>query len=293
MAKWVYSFGEGRAEGRADMRALLGGKGANLAEMCNLGLPVPPGFTITTEICTYYYAQGRTYPPDLSDQVASALGELSERTGRFFGDEEAPLLLSVRSGARASMPGMMDTVLNLGLNDETVQALSRRPTSASPTTPTAASSRCIPTWCSASTSTSSRNGSTTSRTSAASTPIPTSAATIGLELTDDYKVIVTRELGIAFPQDPQRAALGRHRRRLRLVDEPARHHLPQASTTSLKTGARRSTSRQWSSATWARPRRPASPSRAIPRPATRHSTASTWSMPRARTSSPASARRRT
>src|SRR5271169_5642413 len=85
--KWVYSFGEGKAEGRADMRALLGGKGANLAEMCNLGLPVPPGFTITSEICPYFYAHDRSYPPDLSDQVVSALAELSERTGRFLGDE--------------------------------------------------------------------------------------------------------------------------------------------------------------------------------------------------------------
>src|SRR5262245_58640634 len=97
MAKWVYSFGEGRAEGRADMRALLGGKGAGLAEMCNLGLPVPPGFTITTEVCTHYYGHDSSYPADLNDQVVSALAELSERTGRFFGDEEAPLLVSVRS----------------------------------------------------------------------------------------------------------------------------------------------------------------------------------------------------
>src|SRR5258707_11068318 len=106
MAKCVYSFGEGRADGRADMRALLGGKGAGLAEMCNLGLPVPPGFTITTEICTYYYAHGRTHPPDLNEQVVSALAELSERTGKYLGDDEAPLLVSVRSGGRASMPGM-------------------------------------------------------------------------------------------------------------------------------------------------------------------------------------------
>src|SRR5262245_53887272 len=103
MPKWVYSFGEGRAEGRADMRALLGGKGAGLAEMCNLGLPVPPGFTLTTEVCTHYYGHDNAYPSDLSDQVVSALAELSERTGRFFGDEETPLLVSVRSGARASM----------------------------------------------------------------------------------------------------------------------------------------------------------------------------------------------
>ena len=123
MVKWVYAFGDGRAEGRADMRNLLGGKGANLAEMSNLGLPVPPGFTISTEVCTHYYANGRSYPATLAGEVDAALGEVSRLTGRAFGDDANPLLVSVRSGARASMPGMMDTVLNLGLNDRTVEAL--------------------------------------------------------------------------------------------------------------------------------------------------------------------------
>src|SRR5579872_1248454 len=112
--KWVYSFGSGRAEGRADMRNLLGGKGANLAEMANLGLPVPPGFTITTEVCTHFYDNGKVYPKDLADQVKAALSKLEGMIGARFGDGENPLLVSVRSGARASMPGMMDTVLNLG-----------------------------------------------------------------------------------------------------------------------------------------------------------------------------------
>jgi pyruvate,orthophosphate dikinase len=125
MAKWVYSFGNGKAEGRAEMRNLLGGKGANLAEMSNLGLPVPPGFTVTTEVCTYYYANGRTYPADLKAQVAASLGQVEKIVGRRFGDPAKPLLVSVRSGARASMPGMMDTVLNLGLNDATVEGLAR------------------------------------------------------------------------------------------------------------------------------------------------------------------------
>ncbi|WP_075217051.1 pyruvate, phosphate dikinase [Mongoliimonas terrestris] len=123
--KWVYTFGDGRAEGSAAMRDLLGGKGANLAEMANLGLPVPPGFTITTEVCTWFYANGQTYPGSLSADVDAALAYLGEKTGRRFGDAERPLLVSVRSGARASMPGMMDTVLNLGLNDVTVAALAR------------------------------------------------------------------------------------------------------------------------------------------------------------------------
>jgi pyruvate,orthophosphate dikinase len=124
--KWVYNFGNGSAEGRADMRDLLGGKGAGLAEMANLGLPVPPGFTITTAVCTHYYANAKQYPDKLKEQVSAALARLGRVVGKSFGDPDNPLLVSVRSGARASMPGMMDTVLNLGLNDETVEALSRR-----------------------------------------------------------------------------------------------------------------------------------------------------------------------
>src|SRR3954466_9331403 len=123
MTQWVYRFGRGAAEGQGDMRNLLGGKGAGLAEMANLGLPVPPGFTITTEVCTHYYANGNAYPAELTGQVERALAEVGRITGRTFGDTSNPLLVSVRSGARASMPGMMDTVLNLGLNDETVAAL--------------------------------------------------------------------------------------------------------------------------------------------------------------------------
>jgi pyruvate,orthophosphate dikinase len=123
MPKWVYSFGDGRAEGRADMKPLLGGKGANLAEMSNLGLPVPPGFTISTEVCTAYSRNRQRYPEGLHEQVAAALAEVERRVGRRFGDRDDPLLVSVRSGARASMPGMMDTVLNLGLNDRTVAGL--------------------------------------------------------------------------------------------------------------------------------------------------------------------------
>src|SRR5690606_5261986 len=126
MNKWVYAFGAGTAEGRADMKNLLGGKGANLAEMSRLGLPVPPGFTITTDVCTYFYDHGKQYPPDLKDHVAHAMAVVEEQTGMKFGDPANPLLVSVRSGARASMPGMMDTVLNLGLNDETVEGLARK-----------------------------------------------------------------------------------------------------------------------------------------------------------------------
>jgi pyruvate,orthophosphate dikinase len=121
--KYVYAFGGGKAEGRAEMKNLLGGKGANLHEMASLGLPVPAGFTITTEVCTYFYANGRAYPKSLQAEVAQAIQHIEKIMGAKFGDSENPQLVSVRSGARASMPGMMDTVLNLGLNDETVQGL--------------------------------------------------------------------------------------------------------------------------------------------------------------------------
>jgi len=123
--RWVYSFGGGSADGDASMKNLLGGKGANLAEMSSLGLPVPPGFTITTEACNRYYDDGQVYPEDLSQQVAAGLAKIEAVTGKLFGDAANPLLVSVRSGARASMPGMMDTVLNLGLNDATVEGLAK------------------------------------------------------------------------------------------------------------------------------------------------------------------------
>ena len=124
--KFVYLFAAGRTDGTADMKDLLGGKGANLAEMASLGLPVPPGFTITTEVCTAYYANGRKLPDGLKAEVEAALAEIGKAVGASFGDVKSPLLVSVRSGARASMPGMMDTILNLGLNDETVKGLAAK-----------------------------------------------------------------------------------------------------------------------------------------------------------------------
>ncbi|MCL2336427.1 MAG: pyruvate, phosphate dikinase, partial [Firmicutes bacterium] len=117
--KWVYTF----EEGRADMKELLGGKGANLAEMTNIGLPVPPGITITTEACIQFYDENRNFPPGMEDQVREQMAILEQKVGKKFGDPDNPLLVSVRSGAVISMPGMMDTVLNLGLNDNTVQGL--------------------------------------------------------------------------------------------------------------------------------------------------------------------------
>src|SRR5947209_17749478 len=118
-AKYVYNFGSKKADGDGSMKALLGGKGANLAEMTRIGLPVPPGFTITTEVCTYYYANKRTYPKELQAQVEAGVANMEKTLGKKFGDLNKPLLVAVRSGARDSMPGMMDTILNLGLNDQT------------------------------------------------------------------------------------------------------------------------------------------------------------------------------
>ena len=122
MAKWVYLF----SEGNASMRELLGGKGANLAEMTGLGLPVPQGFTITTEACTQYYEDGREINDEIQGQINEYIGKMEEITGKKFGDKENPLLVSVRSGARASMPGMMDTILNLGLNETVVNVLAEK-----------------------------------------------------------------------------------------------------------------------------------------------------------------------
>src|SRR6516162_9756456 len=124
--RYVYYFGDGKADGEGKMKPLLGGKGANLAEMTRIGLPVPPGFTITTEVCTYYYENKKSYPPELNEQVSTALGKVEKSVGKRLGDRNNPLLLSVRSGARDSMPGMMDTILNLGMNDEVVEVVSEK-----------------------------------------------------------------------------------------------------------------------------------------------------------------------
>src|SRR6266481_139640 len=124
--RYVYYFGDGHADGTGKMKPLLGGKGANLAEMTRIGLPVPPGFTITTEVCSYFYAHNRSYPPQLKAEVESALAKVEKSVGKRLGNNERPLLVSVRSGARDSMPGMMDTILNLGMNDEVVEMVAKK-----------------------------------------------------------------------------------------------------------------------------------------------------------------------
>ena len=124
--KFVYSFGKGKADGKKEMKALLGGKGANLAEMTSIGVPVPPGFTISADVCDYYYSHGQKYPQDLQAQIDCGIAKLEEAMGAKLGDSNNPLLVSVRSGAAVSMPGMMNTVLNLGLNDESVKGLAKK-----------------------------------------------------------------------------------------------------------------------------------------------------------------------
>src|SRR5436305_4615868 len=124
--RYVYSFGDGHADGAGSMKPLLGGKGANLHEMTRIGLPVPPGFTITTEVCSYFYDHKRTYPPQLKGQLAVALARVEKSVGKRLSDKERPLLVSVRSGARDSMPGMMDTILNLGMNDKVVEIVAKK-----------------------------------------------------------------------------------------------------------------------------------------------------------------------
>src|SRR6266478_7801838 len=128
--RYVYYFGDGHADGSGSMKSLLGGKGANLHEMTRIGLPVPPGFTLTTEVCSYFYDHKRSYPPQLEVRVADALAKVEKSVEKKLGDKERPLLVSVRSGARDSMPGMMDTILNLGMNDEVVEIVAKKTSNA-------------------------------------------------------------------------------------------------------------------------------------------------------------------
>ena len=238
--KWVYAFGGGKAAGRAWMRDLLGGKGAGLAEMAHLGLPVPPGFTITTEVCTHFYANGKNYPKDLQPQVEAALAEIGRITGKKFGDGENPLLVSVRSGARASMPGMMDTVLNLGLNDTTVAALAEK--SGDRRFAYDSYRRFITMYADVVLGIAhhhfeeildehkDRNGYT----------LDTDLEAADWEqLAALFKAARRAGNRQAVSAGPARAIVGRHRRGVRLVDEPARDHLSAPARHSGKLGHRR------------------------------------------------------
>ena len=232
MTKWVYSFGAGHNEGRAEMRNLLGGKGANLAEMASIGLPVPPGFTITTEVCTAFYHNERNYPDDLDAQVRRRTRPRSRRRwGCRFGDTHKPLLVSVRSGARVSMPGMMDTVLNLGLNDVTVEGSAQRRDD--PRFAWDSYRRFIQMY-----------GSRGARRRSPPVRGDHRAHQAGRRRHRGYRAHRART-GTAWstelqghgrgrdrqavPAGPRGAALGRDRRGVRLLDEPPRHHLSPAA----------------------------------------------------------------
>ena len=236
MTKWVYGFGAGHNEGGAEMRNLLGGKGANLAEMASIGLPVPPGFTITTEVCTAFYDNNEKYPDALHTQVAAGLAIIEKAVGLNFGDQKQPLLVSVRSGARVSMPGMMDTVLNLGLNDATVAAL-------------AASSkddrfawdsyrRFIQMFGSVVLNVDHHHFEEIIEHAKLETGVIEDTALTP----DDWRRVQGPDYPgnrQALPAGPARAALGRDRRRFRFLDEPARHHLSPPARYSGRLGHRR------------------------------------------------------
>ncbi|TWT04058.1 pyruvate, phosphate dikinase [Reyranella sp. CPCC 100927] len=209
MTKWVYGFGNGTADGKADMRDLLGGKGANLAEMSSIGLPVPPGFTVTTELCTYYYANNRAYPKELKAQMGAALAQIEKIVGRKFGDAENPLLVSVRSGARASMPGMMDTVLNLGLNDTTVLGLAR--SSGDERFAYDSYRRFIQMYCNVVLEVDHHNFEEVLEQKKLDLDIQLDTELKAADWKDvikQYKKVIERELGKPFPQDPQEQLWG-------------------------------------------------------------------------------------
>ena len=265
------------------MKPLLGGKGANLAEMCRIGLPVPPGFTITTEVCTYYYANKRTYPPALRAQMQAGVAALEQQTGKKFGDLKNPLLVSVRSGARDSMPGMMDTILNLGLNDQTVEALARK--TGNPRFAWDCYRRFVQMY-----------GDVVlgvqKRPDEDHEPFETVIETLKHERyhqdIEDTKLTVEDLQELVAPlqgagQGARRQGLpgvalgsadGRRRRRVRLLDERPRHRLSPQVQHSRPSGAPPSTCRRWSTATPATTPAPAWRSRATRPTARRSSTAS-------------------
>ena len=242
--------------------------------MAQLGLPVPPGFTITTEVCTYFSQVSKTYPKELKAQVDPTCRRSRPHHREDIRRRRKSAPRCVR--ARASMPGMMDTVLNLGLDQRDRGA--RGEVGNRACAPTGASSPCIRTWCSASSIITSRKFSTTTRTA---TPTPSTPRR--RRLGADHRPLRSTSRRKPGPDSagPPRAIVGRDRRRIRFVDEPARHHLSPAATPFRKAGARPSTCRPWCSATWARRRRPASPSPAILQPARRKTTANSSSTRRA------------
>ena len=280
--KYVYVFGR-KTDGNGSMKPLLGGKGANLAEMCRIGLPVPPGFTITTEVCTYYYANKRTYPPTLRKEMESGVASLEQQTGKKFGDLKNPLLVSVRSGARDSMPGMMDTILNLGLNDQTVEALAAKTGNRAlrlgllpPLRPDVRRRRARRAEARGRGSRSVRDGHSRSQARALS-PGHRRHQADRRRSQGAGRALQGPGEGTGRQAVPELAlgpAARRRRRGLRIVDERPGDRLPPQVQHSRPSGAPPSTSRRWSTATPATTRVPASRSRATRPTASRSSTAS-------------------
>ena len=281
------------------MRELLGGKGANLAEMTRIGLPVPPGFTITTEVCTYYYDARRATRRRSRPRSRPASPTSKKIMGKKFGDADDPLLVSVRSGARDSMPGMMDTILNLGLNDETVAGPRRghrqralRLGLLPPLRPDVRRRRARRAEARGEDERAVRGASSRRLKKAKGVKFDTELTADDLkELVDRFKALVKERTGNDFPNDPWEQLWGAIGAVFGSLDERPRDRLPPQVQHPRPTGARPSTCRPWSSATPATPPAPASPSPATRPTARTSSTASSSSTPRARTSSPASARR--
>ena len=231
--KYVYFFGAGKAEGAAEMKNLLGGKGANIAEMTNIGIPVPAGFTITTEVCTYYYDNGNSYPEQLKGDVEAALAKVEDVMGAKFGDVNNPLLVSVRSGARVSMPGMMDTVLNVGLNDETIKGLIAK--TGNERFAYDAYRRFVNMYADVVLGVGPEHEKDDDpfevlldkKKEARGVKLDTELTTEDLkELVGEFKALVKQRLGQALPRGAHGSALGRHRRGVRLMEHPQGHQLP-------------------------------------------------------------------
>ena len=299
--KYVYFFGPQGTEGDATMKNTLGGKGANLAEMAKLGLPVPAGFTISTEFCTVFFAEGRQFPQSLRDEVAAALQKTEAAMGMKFGDPEQPLLVSCRSGARTSMPGMMETVLNVGLCPKTIPGLIKKSGNerfvydayrrlimmysdvvmekAEDIEP--AEGKGIRVQLEHIMAKMKKSKKYTSDTDLTAADLK--------KLCDSFKKKVQEVLGREFPDDPQEQLWAPSARCSR-VGKAAGPSPIARSRAFPASGAPPATCRAWCSATWATPRPPAWPSRATRPPARTSSTASGWSTPRARTWWPASAR---
>ena len=234
-SRYVYYFGDGRADGTGTMKPLLGGKGANLHEMTRIGLPVPPGFTITTEVCSYFYDHNRTYPPQLEAQLAAAMAKVEKSTRKKFGDRERPLLVSVRSGARDSMPGMMDTILNLGMNDEVVEIVARKTNNARFAWDSYR--RFLQMYGDVVMGVQKRPGEDHEPFETVIERLkderygkhdfPDVRLTVAdlKELVQRFKALIKRAHRKIFSPGPERTTLGRHRRRFRFMDERSRHRL--------------------------------------------------------------------